>query len=130
MKKALSLSLLVALAVAEPTADRVLKLNGWNDDKPFPFKLFSGYMPVLGTTKNLHYLYIDSQKDPANDPLIVWFNGGPGCSSMLGFTTENGPYIMDEGTTTFRYNEYTWNKEANMLFVVAPAGVGYSYCLN
>ena len=87
-------------------------------------------MPVLGSTKNLHYLYIDSQKDPANDPLIVWFNGGPGCSSILGFTQEHGPYVMDDGTTTFRYNEYTWNKEANMLYIEAPAGVGYSYCLN
>ena len=58
---------------------------------------------------------------------MVWFNGGPGCSSMLGLLTEHGPYIMDNEGTTFHENEYSWNKEANMLYIESPAGVGYSY---
>ena len=91
--------------------------------------MYSGYSPILGQTKQLHYLYVDSQSDPNNDPLIVWFNGGPGCSSMLGLTQEHGPYILPDGQTKFVKNEYSWNREANVIYIEAPAGVGYSYCI-
>ena len=37
---------------------------------------------------------------------------------------------MEDGEENFHFNEYTWNKEVNMLYIEAPAGVGYSYCLD
>jgi serine carboxypeptidase-like clade 2 len=47
---------------------------------------------------------------------------------MLGFSQEHGPYVNDDGTTDFIKNEWSWNKEANMLYLEMPGGVGYSYC--
>ena len=61
----------------------------------------------------------------ARDPLIVWLNGGPGCSSMLGAYTELGPYnyvydpegeIFDE-QVMLEYNHFAWNNKANVMFV-------------
>ena len=64
----------------------------------------------------------------SSDPVIVWFNGGPGCSSMLGFAQEHGPYVMEDGSSNFVKNDYSWNMEANMIYIEAPAGVGFSIC--
>jgi carboxypeptidase C (cathepsin A) len=92
------------------------------------FKLYSGYLDVSDSGKYLHYVLAESQNDPSNDPLVIWFNGGPGCSSMLGFLQEHGPYVQEDDDDFFHKNDYSWNKEANMLYIESPAGVGYSYC--
>lgn len=52
-------------------------------------------------TGNFHYIFFDSQRDPDNDPVVLWLNGGPGCSSLLGMVYENGPFVFKEGTTNF-----------------------------
>ena len=90
--------------------------------------VYSGYLDIPDTTKSLHYVFVESAQDPANDPVVLWFNGGPGCSSMLAWMQEHGPYVMDDGETTFKQNDYSWNKFANMLYLEAPAGIGFSYC--
>ena len=46
---------------------------------------------------------------------------------MLGFIQEHGPYVVENGETTFHENKYSWNKEANVLYIEMPVGVGFSY---
>ena len=71
-------------------------------------------------------MYFESENSPSEDPVVMWTNGGPGCSGLLGLFTEQGPYMtVSEGVLT--PNPYSWNKVANMLFVEQPAGVGFSY---
>uniref|UniRef100_A0A7S3KQX2 Carboxypeptidase n=1 Tax=Euplotes crassus TaxID=5936 RepID=A0A7S3KQX2_EUPCR len=89
--------------------------------------MYSGYLEIPNKQRKLHYVFAESQNDPATDPLVIWFNGGPGCSSMLGFIQEHGPYSMPDGDPNFYENPNSWNKEANMLYIESPAGVGYSY---
>jgi hypothetical protein len=62
------------------------------------------------------------------DPVIVWYNGGPGCSSLYGLANEHGPYVLPDGGNSFIKNDYAWNNFANMIYIEAPAGVGYSIC--
>lgn len=69
-----------------------------------------------------------SKGNKLTDPLIIWFNGGPGCSSMLGFSQENGPYALNDNDSIFRSNDYSWNQKANMFWLESPAGVGFSIC--
>uniref|UniRef100_A0A7N0V0W9 Carboxypeptidase n=1 Tax=Kalanchoe fedtschenkoi TaxID=63787 RepID=A0A7N0V0W9_KALFE len=91
------------------------------------FRHYAGYVTV--DEKNgraLFYWFYEAAANPEQKPLVLWLNGGPGCSSVgYGATQEIGPFIVD--TNGIKYNPYSWNREANMLFLESPVGVGFSY---
>ena len=132
MKILIAILSVLAAVQASSFDDIVEYLPGMGDFKDFP--MYSGYLDIqpndmnFHSTKHLHYIFVESQKEPSKAPLVVWFNGGPGCSSMLGFLQENGPYVMEDGQSNFHRNEYSWNLNANVLYIESPAGVGFSYC--
>uniref|UniRef100_A0A3P8X1X6 Carboxypeptidase n=1 Tax=Cynoglossus semilaevis TaxID=244447 RepID=A0A3P8X1X6_CYNSE len=95
---------------AAPAADEINFLPGLH--KQPNFRHYSGYLNVADG-KHLHYWFVESQNDPSSDPVVLWLNGGPGCSSLDGLLTEHGPYLI-----------------ANMLYLESPAGVGFSYSDN
>jgi len=97
--------------------------------KNYTSNIFSGYL-TAGTGTSFHYVFLESQRTPKSDPLILWLNGGPGCSSLLGWLYEHGPFIFPDGETKFQYNNYSWNKIANVLYLESPACVGFSSCPN
>ena len=77
--------------------------------------------------KNLHYLLVESLSKPETDPIIIVFNGGPGGASLGMNFFAMGPYVSDGTSNLFPFSEYTWAKNASLLFVDNPAGVGFSY---
>ncbi|KIJ19841.1 Merops: S10.UPW [Paxillus involutus ATCC 200175] len=91
---------------------------------------YTGYLDVDQGAKHLFFYFFESRRDPAKDDVMMWINGGPGCSSSLGLLFELGPCSIDikgasaNGTT---WNPYSWNNEANIFFLDQPVGVGYSY---
>ncbi|KAK9104030.1 hypothetical protein Scep_020874 [Stephania cephalantha] len=93
------------------------------------FQQFSGYVTVDAVEKKqraLFYYFAEAELDPASKPLVLWLNGGPGCSSVgVGAFSENGPF-RPRGEVLVR-NEHSWNKVANMLYLESPIGVGFSY---
>lgn len=119
------LALVVVLAIsgqlsALPTDDEVnLSIPGYT-----AHRWYSGYLEF--DTGKFHYVFFDSQRDPDNDPVVLWLNGGPGCSSLLGMVYENGPFVFEEGTSKFMINPYSWNLKANLLYITSPGGVGFS----
>ena len=43
--------------------------------------------------RNLFYWFVESQQASAKtDPVVVWFQGGPGCSSLIGLFTGILPF--------------------------------------
>uniref|UniRef100_A0A8R1E141 Carboxypeptidase n=1 Tax=Caenorhabditis japonica TaxID=281687 RepID=A0A8R1E141_CAEJA len=104
--------------------DKVTNLPGLTF--PLNFDHYSGYLRA-SDDKYFHYWLTESSRNAAQDPLVLWLNGGPGCSSLGGLIEELGPFhVRDYGKTVY-YNEYTWNKFANVIFLESPAGVGFSY---
>ncbi|KAK6264776.1 Peptidase S10 [Theobroma cacao] len=93
------------------------------------FHHYAGYVTV--NQKNgraLFYWFYEAMSHPDEKPLVLWLNGGPGCSSVgYGATQEIGPFIVDTDGRGIKFNNFSWNKEANMLFLESPVGVGFSY---
>ncbi|TYJ43663.1 hypothetical protein E1A91_A03G168000v1 [Gossypium mustelinum] len=104
--------------------DRISQLPG---QPKVGFQQYAGYVTVdKRKQRALFYYFVEAEVDPASKPLVLWLNGGPGCSSLgVGAFSENGPF-RPSGEVLVK-NEYSWNREANMLYLEAPIGVGFSY---
>lgn len=51
-----------------------------------------------------------------DSPVILWLNGGPGCSSLYGALNENGPFVFHLGTNDLRVNPYSWTNTVMNLY--------------
>ncbi|XP_041014335.1 serine carboxypeptidase-like 45 [Juglans microcarpa x Juglans regia] len=127
--KAMAVALLLlhffTAAVSSPSqVDRIDRLPG---QPQVGFGQYSGYVTVDAKKQRaLFYYFAEAEVDPASKPLVLWLNGGPGCSSLgVGAFSENGPF-RPSGEVLVR-NQYSWNREANMLYLESPVGVGFSY---
>ncbi|KAJ5763812.1 Peptidase S10 serine carboxypeptidase [Penicillium manginii] len=89
---------------------------------------WAGRLPVPGTQKgnNLFFWLFKTEDVAYDDDLIIWFNGGPGCSSLIGMTTGNGPLSFVGNSTDLALNPYSWTKLGHVLYVDQPVGTGFS----
>ena len=111
-----------SLAVAKVPSAEVKSLPGL---EKLTSKIYAG-MYNVSRTRGLFYTLIESESDPANDPLLVWFSGGPGGASTIELFTGIGPYVFIDNQTILT-SEYSWTKKANLMLIDNPAGVGYSW---
>ncbi|KAL4462598.1 hypothetical protein ABPG74_000428 [Tetrahymena malaccensis] len=79
----------------------------------------------IGKASDIFYWHFLSRSDAQKDPLVFWLTGGPGCSSELALFTENGPFSVNDDLS-LQYNPYSWNNNANLVFVDQPVGTGFS----
>ncbi|KAJ8548152.1 hypothetical protein K7X08_021388 [Anisodus acutangulus] len=106
-------------------------LPGFNGK--LPFTLETGYIGVREDENvQLFYFFVESERDPQNDPLMLWLTGGPGCSGLSSFVYEIGPLTFDYANSSGNFpklelNSNSWTKVANIIFIDQPAGTGYSY---
>ncbi|KAM3388315.1 hypothetical protein ACQJBY_010846 [Aegilops geniculata] len=138
-----------------PEGDLVTGLPGQPE---VGFKHYAGYVDVgTGGDKALFYWFFEAEQEPEKKPLMLWLNGGPGCSSIAyGAAQELGPFLVRGYGANLTRNAYAWNKgkhtteynslaelhgenvarliqifawvsAVNLLFLEAPVGVGFSY---
>jgi len=114
----------------------VTRLPGF-EGAQLPSKHYAGYVTVdeeLG--RRMFYYLVESERDPASDPLVLWLNGGPGCSSFDGFVYEHGASITcpDKGhehtTGTYCCSKIT-NQTADCreVLIIILAVFSYKYIL-
>ncbi|KAB8302690.1 hypothetical protein EYC80_006052 [Monilinia laxa] len=86
---------------------------------------YSGYID-LDANSHTFFWFFEARNDPANAPVTLWLNGGPGADSMIGLFQELGPCSVTENLTT-QLNPYSFSEHSNLLFLSQPLGVGFSY---
>ncbi|XP_016514330.1 serine carboxypeptidase II-2 [Nicotiana tabacum] len=113
--------------VVQKQLDKVSKLPGQGFN--VNFENYAGYVTVNEESERaLFYWFFEAVDEPSSKPLVLWLNGGPGCSSIAyGLAEELGPFHIEKDGKTLYWNPYSWNLAANLLFLDSPVGVGYSY---
>jgi cathepsin A (carboxypeptidase C) len=86
------------------------------------YKLKTGVLP-----KNYFYWFFEARENPETAPLVLWMTGGPGCSSEVALFGENGPCAVTADGNATTLNPFSWNTNANLLYIDQPAGTGFSY---
>ncbi|XP_057489456.1 serine carboxypeptidase-like 28 [Actinidia eriantha] len=119
----------------EQERDRITRLPG--QPASVNFSQYSGYITVDAPFgRNLFYWLIEApasgKSASSKKSLLLWLNGGPGCSSVAyGAWEEIGPFrVNPDGKTltlTVSLPMLGIQTEANLLFLDSPAGVGFSY---
>ncbi|KAK0338343.1 hypothetical protein LTR59_003017 [Friedmanniomyces endolithicus] len=89
---------------------------------------YAGLLPIsdVANSSELYFWFFPSANELAGDEILIWLNGGPGCSSLEGLLQENGPFLWQYGTYKPVKNPYTWVNLTNVVWVEQPAGTGYS----
>jgi Carboxypeptidase C (cathepsin A) len=119
---------LLSVALGAIPGDLVTSLPGW--PKNLNFTMYSGFLDIGSAQKQIHYVFLTKAGAPVNNsaPILLWLNGGPGCSSLEGMLVENGPFVIEDRQTDFNgtFNIWSWNQLVNILYFESPAGVGFS----
>jgi carboxypeptidase D len=97
-----------------------------------PFKTknsWAGNIPITGTTvqnASLFFWLWGKDATDSGDDLVIWLNGGPGCSSLEGMLQENGPFLyLNKNDKPFA-NGYSYTRAANVLYVEQPVHTGFT----
>jgi carboxypeptidase C (cathepsin A) len=105
----------------------------------FDGDIYAGHVPTPqrgGGDGELYFMMFDATQKTFDDALLIWLNGGPGCSSLAGgLFFEMGPvtvplrpagYMGSEKLAPLGPNEHAWTRASAVMYLEQPAGVGFS----
>lgn len=105
----------------------------------FEGNMYSGLLPMDNGNRNGELMFwLFAPHEPSTDKtLMVWLNGGPGCSAFFaGVFFEHGPVTIPSNPAGYCcvgqdellvYNPHNWASATHMLYVEQPVGVGFSH---
>eukprot|EP00854_Cymbomonas_tetramitiformis_P004423 gene4423-5432_t len=105
--------------------------------------MYTGYLDA-GVPPNgkgvmyFHYWCMMSARDAATDPVLLWYNGGPGASSLFGLLQEFGPVLLNVESYDSAYNKtkvpslkanpWAWTLTHTVCAIDSPPPMGLSFC--
>ncbi|KAJ6789969.1 hypothetical protein PWT90_05814 [Aphanocladium album] len=92
---------------------------------------YAGLMPISTNSSDdgdlFFWFYPTINKEHMEKKeIVIWLNGGPGCSSLYGALQENGPVLWEIGTKKPIKNPWSWHLLTNVVWVEQPVEVGFS----
>ncbi|KAK9413808.1 putative Carboxypeptidase [Seiridium unicorne] len=80
----------------------------------------------LDAAEKMYFWFFPSTNDAADKEILLWLNGGPGCSSLEGLLQENGPFLWQYGSFKPVPNPWSWHRLTNIVYIEQPIGTGFS----
>ncbi|KAJ1772351.1 Cell death protease [Coemansia sp. RSA 1843] len=81
----------------------------------------------MGGDKDVMFFWLlaNTTNTQNQDKLVLWLNGGPGCTSLDGLFMENGPYKFDSANR-IKFRDYSLTQQFDVLYIDQPFGTGFS----
>ncbi|KAI9280418.1 serine carboxypeptidase-domain-containing protein [Sporodiniella umbellata] len=91
------------------------------------FSQYAGHIEMsTKSNANMFFWMLEQEDKTTTEKTIIWFNGGPGCSSLDGLFLENGPFRVQKNLS-LQISEGGWQNYATAIYVDQPVGTGFSF---
>ncbi|KAK8102070.1 serine-type carboxypeptidase [Apiospora sp. TS-2023a] len=90
---------------------------------------YAGLMSItddMNAAEKLFFWFLPSTNNAAEKEIVIFLNGGPGCSSLEGLMQESGPFLWQYGTHKPVPNPWSWNRLTNIVYIEQPVGTGFA----
>ena len=88
---------------------------------------YAGLLPISDSkneTRELFFWFWPTSDPNGSTDILIWLQGGPGCSSLDGIFEENGKIVWYPGSAAPVENPWSMTRLANVLYVDQPVGTG------
>ncbi|CAF1497354.1 unnamed protein product [Adineta steineri] len=126
------IQLLVLFSIVGPRTFALQAADFYVHDLPLlpkgasSIRMHAGLLPVNPQHHGSLFFWHFEKKYPSDKlKTVIWLNGGPGCSSLIGALVEIGPFRLQDENTMIE-NDGSWHLYTNLLFVDQPVGTGFS----
>ncbi|XP_018320252.2 venom serine carboxypeptidase-like [Agrilus planipennis] len=88
---------------------------------------YAGYFTVNKQfNSNMFFWFFPSLNNYKQDPVILWLQGGPGATSLIGLFAENGPF-KPKSKHGLKLRRHAWTNTHSVIYIDNPVGTGYSF---
>ncbi|KDN46769.1 alpha/beta-hydrolase [Tilletiaria anomala UBC 951] len=98
------------------------------------FQIYAGDLPArpparAGDNAHIYFMLHKAKHTADKRRLLLWMNGGPGCSSFDGVMMEIGAWRTKADGTGLEWAQEggAWNEYVDVLYLDQPVGTGFSY---